>query len=217
MSDGGKTYENDAIRVFWEPKRCIHSGLCIHGQPAVFDATRRPWVDVNAADAAATGDVIRRCPTGALRYERLDGGPGEPVPPENTALVSRHGPIYLRGDLKLVGEFGAVVAEGTRMALCRCGLSANKPFCDGAHGRAGFADRAEAPAEAQRPDEPMGGELRIEATVNGPLAFRGPCILVDSAGRKAAYARQFMLCRCGHSAAKPFCDGSHTARGFVDG
>jgi uncharacterized Fe-S cluster protein YjdI len=65
-----RTYETDAIRVHWDSARCIHTGVCLRTLPQVFDTSRRPWVDIEAADADAIADAVERCPTGALRYER---------------------------------------------------------------------------------------------------------------------------------------------------
>jgi len=60
--------------------------------------------------------------------------------------VNNHGPLRLEGDFTITDssgkEFG--LAGRTVISLCRCGLSENKPFCDGAHGRAGFQSACEA-------------------------------------------------------------------------
>lgn len=54
--------------------------------------------------------------------------------------VVNNGPIRIEGEFSIVDpegkEFG--LAGRTLISLCRCGLSENKPFCDGAHGRLGF-------------------------------------------------------------------------------
>jgi uncharacterized Fe-S cluster protein YjdI len=63
-------YENDRIRVNWDSKKCIHSGICLAGLPEVFNRIRRPWVDINAAKAEEIARCIDRCPSGALSYER---------------------------------------------------------------------------------------------------------------------------------------------------
>lgn len=54
--------------------------------------------------------------------------------------VRARGPLVLEGDFKLVDGQGAEVPCGAarRVALCRCGASATKPFCDGSHYRTGF-------------------------------------------------------------------------------
>ena len=64
-----RTYENERIRVIWDPDKCMHSGICTGDLPGVFDVHRRPWVDINAADVEDIKRVIDACPSGALRYE----------------------------------------------------------------------------------------------------------------------------------------------------
>lgn len=60
--------------------------------------------------------------------------------------VSDNGPLRIEGDMTIVDaagkEFG--LAGRTVIGLCRCGLSANKPFCDGAHARQGWQSQCEA-------------------------------------------------------------------------
>ena len=50
------------------------------------------------------------------------------------------GPLVVSGELAVVDDHGAVVRRSGRLALCRCGSSGNKPYCDGSHTRAGFDD-----------------------------------------------------------------------------
>ena len=96
------------------------------------------WVVVDAADADAVAAAIESCPTGALRYRRLDGGPQEQPPAETTVEPRQNGPLFVRGAVRIVDPDGRLIREATRVALCRCGASENKPFCDGSHRRVGF-------------------------------------------------------------------------------
>jgi uncharacterized Fe-S cluster protein YjdI len=133
-----RVYANDRIEVTWEPAFCIHAAECLRGLPAVFDNGRRPWIAVDDGSAADIGEVIQRCPTGALHFRRLDGGPQEPVPEETTVVERPNGPLYVHGKLRIIAQDHTTVREDTRVALCRCGASANKPFCDGSHRKVGF-------------------------------------------------------------------------------
>ena len=126
------------IAVSWEPKLCIHAGNCFRGLPEVFQPDSRPWVKVDATTADKIAEVVMTCPTGALHFERLDGGPQEPVPEETTINARHNGPLYVRGSGRITGPGGQLIREDTRVALCRCGHSENKPFCDGSHRRVGF-------------------------------------------------------------------------------
>lgn len=133
-----REYRNERIAVYWSPQYCIHTGNCLNAQPAVFDAARRPWVDVDAATADEVAAAVMTCPTGALTFERLDDGPQEPVSTGVTVQPRTNGPLFVRGSVTIINARGDVVREGTRMALCRCGGSANKPFCDNTHRSNGF-------------------------------------------------------------------------------
>ena len=143
-------YANDAIEVHWEPKLCIHVRNCVRGLPHVFDAERRPWIDVDAADADAIAATILTCPTGALHFRRLDGGAQEEEPSAATVEPRPNGPLFVRGRVRIVDNEGRLIREDTRLALCRCGASGNKPFCDGSHRRIGFTT---APEGGRRADE----------------------------------------------------------------
>lgn len=132
-----RVYRNEHIAVSWEPKLCIHAGYCFRGLPRVFKPLERPWVDVNAASPDEIAATVMRCPTGALDFESPDGGPQESVPEMTTVEERPNGPLYVRGRLSIRRQDGSV-REETRVALCRCGGSANKPFCDGTHRKIGF-------------------------------------------------------------------------------
>jgi uncharacterized Fe-S cluster protein YjdI/CDGSH-type Zn-finger protein len=133
-----RVYANDQIDVTWEPAFCIHVAECLRGLPAVFDSQRRPWIIVDNGSPDEIGNVIERCPTGALHFRRRDGGPPEPVPEDTTVQERPNGPLFVRGKIRIFGQDRKLLREDTRVALCRCGASQNKPFCDGSHRRVGF-------------------------------------------------------------------------------
>jgi len=133
-----RVYANDAIEVAWEPRLCIHTRRCVRGLGQVFDPDARPWIDVDAATPDEIAATILACPTGALHFRRHDGGAQEEAALETTVEPRLNGPLFVRGPLKVVDADGRVLREDTRLALCRCGASGNKPFCDGSHRRVGF-------------------------------------------------------------------------------
>jgi uncharacterized Fe-S cluster protein YjdI len=137
-----KTYATDRIEVTWEPRLCVHIGECFQGLPDVFDPWSRPWVRPDAADPDDIAEVVMRCPTGALHFRRLDDGPQEEelIGEGVTLAALTDGPMQVRGKVRLVDGDGNVVREDTRLALCRCGASHRKPFCDGTHRQIGFRD-----------------------------------------------------------------------------
>ena len=192
-----------------------------------------------------------------------------------------NGPLVVKGITRMVGADGAEIEVKPVMALCRCGGSANKPFCDGTHKTNGFESRGGTPAgkdvllpykgehltllynprlcshaaecgtrapkafdPSQKPwinpdaetveklEEVVracpSGALQIEGrghllpegvqiTVekNGPYRVVGADIDTDQAGEGASSEKK-VLCRCGLSGNKPFCDGSHRDAGWED-
>jgi CDGSH-type Zn-finger protein len=83
----------------------------------------------------------------ALSEEPDDAAPGA-ADEGATITPYRDGPLIVRGDFRLVDQDGAEIDPGRRtIALCRCGKSGIKPFCDGTHKRAGFS----APSAPSRP------------------------------------------------------------------
>jgi uncharacterized Fe-S cluster protein YjdI/CDGSH-type Zn-finger protein len=133
-----KVYSNERIAITWEPAFCIHVAECLRGLPAVFDAWRRPWIIVDNGSPEEIAEVVQRCPTGALHFRRLDDGPQETAPEETEVHERPNGPLFVRGMVRIVGQDRRILRKDTRVALCRCGQSKNKPFCDGSHRAVGF-------------------------------------------------------------------------------
>jgi uncharacterized Fe-S cluster protein YjdI len=133
MEPRGKKYPAEGIDVYYEPRTCIHAAECVRGLPDVFVPDARPWIRPANAPAEVLARVIERCPTGALHYVRRDGGAEEAMPTTDVISLVSGGPLYVRGDITLELPDGTVVRKDTRIALCRCGHSKNKPFCDNSH------------------------------------------------------------------------------------
>jgi uncharacterized Fe-S cluster protein YjdI len=132
-----KNYNAPDITVSYDAALCIHAARCVAGLPDVFDPQARPWIRPQRAGAAAIAEVVRNCPTGALLYESASVAPE--VPAESVAVaVQKNGPLYVSGAVRLQDGRGDAFAVGPRFALCRCGGSGNKPFCDGTHKTMGF-------------------------------------------------------------------------------
>ena len=213
MSD--KTYRGQNIDVTFELKRCIHAAECGKRLQVVFDVAKRPWVQPDNAPADQVQAAIDHCPSGALKYVRHDGGAQEQRPAQNVIVVTDSGEYQLRGDVELVTMSGETVAEEYRMTLCRCGESDNKPFCDNAHRKAGFeAASTVADNSAETSNLTPTGKLKVVTATNGPLLLQGNFAIQDVSGQQVFRGEKAALCRCGGSANKPFCDGSHVARGF---
>jgi uncharacterized Fe-S cluster protein YjdI len=132
-----KEYATDEIVVEWEPRLCYHSHNCVRSLPQVFDGSRRPWVKVDAATADEVEAAVAQCPSGALRTRRI-GAPAAARQQPLELCASEDGPLLVSGGVRIVDADGAVLYEGEKAALCRCGGSGNKPFCDGTHKKNGF-------------------------------------------------------------------------------
>lgn len=125
----GRHYGDDRITVWYDARRCRHAGECVRGDPVVFEVGRRPWIRPDLGTPEHIATVIERCPTGALHHRLADGA--EETPSVPTSVTFRpDGAIWIRGDLRIETADG-VISE-RRAALCGCGRTANRPFCDAA-------------------------------------------------------------------------------------
>lgn len=144
-----RTYTNGEVTILWRRGRCIHSTLCFHGLPQVFDPSQRPWVNPRGASTDAILEQVRRCPSGALACVmnddlatdhgvRIPSPAAVPVP--TSVDVLRDGPLLVHGALVVSLPGGETVARAGVTAFCRCGHSGNSPYCDGSHATRGFQD-----------------------------------------------------------------------------
>jgi CDGSH-type Zn-finger protein/uncharacterized Fe-S cluster protein YjdI len=207
-------YSNEKITVSYDVNRCIHARECVRNLPSVFDPDRRPWIDPNNADINELTDVIMQCPTGALQFDRTDDGPAEPIPEKNTVTVVPNGPLYLRGDIEIATPDNTVLLADTRVGLCRCGASENKPLCDNSHEAIDFQDNGTVKSTPDGSDSSDGETLRVVPTPNGPVLLRGEFEIRGRDDEQSHRSADAALCRCGGSQDKPFCDGTHDAIGF---
>ncbi len=201
---------------------------------------------------------------------------------------AKNGPLIVTNLTRLEGPDGAAIECTGKMALCRCGLSANKPYCDGTHAKEGFASARDGEPEHDRVQTYASDEIEVRYNLavcchaaecvksaprvfnpenrpwiqpenddaakivaaiekcpsgalfytlkaeskSGPAATDAPAIRIAKDGPyeitggvgletgtwgAGASRDRYVLCRCGASATKPFCDGSHTGAGFRDG
>ncbi|MCU0907381.1 MAG: CDGSH iron-sulfur domain-containing protein [Rhodobacteraceae bacterium] len=204
--------EGRDVTVEFDGKLCIHARMCVLGNPAVF-VPNAPgqWIHPDAAPADAVMRIGFNCPSGAIKVTASDGATSEVAPAVNTARVRENGPVAIEAPLTLKGEpLGRV-----RAVLCRCGASKNKPFCDGSHTAAGFTASGEPATKESAALEARGGPVDLMPLKDGPLKVTGNLEIVSGTGRTVNRVGQAFLCRCGLSANKPHCDGSHKAAGFT--
>lgn len=135
-----KEYTNGEVTVVWKPSVCIHSAICFKGLPSVFDPRKRPWVTPQGGTTAQITAQVDKCPSGALSYYRNNQmeEPAKVVQAETIVEVSANGPLLVYGNVKIRDAAGNEVVKNKVTAFCRCGASANKPYCDGTHNKIGF-------------------------------------------------------------------------------
>jgi CDGSH-type Zn-finger protein/uncharacterized Fe-S cluster protein YjdI len=201
------------VTIRFDGSKCIHSRNCVLDHPEVFvPNVKGEWIYPDAASAATVMTIGLRCPSGAIRVQRNDGAGSSDVPPVvNTLRLRENGPYAIEAELVI----GGAPQDQVRATLCRCGESKNKPYCDGAHAAAGFAATGEPAAKAAEPLAARNGPVQVDPLPNGPLKVTGNLELVSGTGRTLNKVTTTFLCRCGASQNKPYCDGSHKAKGFV--
>lgn len=201
---------SDEIEIRFDVDRCIHARRCVLGAPTVFLANvEGPWLHPETDSAEHLAHIAQSCPSGAITYRRLDGGPEEPAPQVNTLELRQNGPYACHATLRIDGQ-----PPMFRATLCRCGQSKNKPFCDNSHIDAEFEASGEPRTVPSEPLAERGGELQVMPVRNGPLKMRGPLEICSGTGRTVIRAGTVKLCRCGGSSNKPFCDDTHLKIGF---
>jgi CDGSH-type Zn-finger protein/uncharacterized Fe-S cluster protein YjdI len=209
-ANGVETAPGEKLDILYEVKRCIHARFCVTGAPDVFLANvQGSWLHPDAMEVDRVVEIAHACPSGAIKYRRNDGVHDETAPPVNLAGIRESGPYAFRGELEIDGE-----ACGFRATLCRCGASKNKPFCDSSHHQVGFNATGEPASGTTDMLAARNGVLAIDPQLNGPLSVRGNLEITSGTGRVVARVTTAKLCRCGGSATKPFCDGTHARIGF---
>lgn len=134
-----KEYTNGDLTVVWKPKKCIHAEICVKTLPQVYDPKARPWIQPEHATIEALQAQIDQCPSGALTYRMKGETQAEATAEHVTQLaVMQNGPLIVDGELQITDANGNTTRREGKTALCRCGHSQNKPYCDGAHARIGF-------------------------------------------------------------------------------
>lgn len=201
--------DSKTLRLKVDVSRCIHSRNCVLLRPDVFvPNVKGPWLHPELAAPEEIAEIAHQCPSGAIQYERLDGGPQEKPPMRNVVRLRENGPLAIHGDFTVAGH------PHIRATLCRCGESRSKPYCDGSHNDAGFTASGEVKPNAEPENPNMDRTIEIQPIADGPLVVHGAVELVTGTGKTISRAPGAALCRCGHSGNKPFCDGSHARVGF---
>ncbi len=139
VEDQRENYAGKRITIHDNRGICAHAGRCTDGLAAVFRLNEEPWIHPDAASADEIIATIQQCPSGALSYSVEDvehrDRDGKP-----TIFVVPNGPYVVSGGPNLGDTTRAEGASKEHFAMCRCGGSKNKPFCDGTHWHIEFKD-----------------------------------------------------------------------------
>lgn len=139
LSETRKEYRLGTLAVSFDSALCIHTGKCLQGAPGVFNLRQRPWIQLDKDDEERIVETVNRCPSGALQWRTSDAHRDDAVRAESPLIyVSEDGPLLVRGSIEVNGGDGVQLIESSRLALCRCGQSQNKPFCDNTHRETGW-------------------------------------------------------------------------------
>lgn len=138
ITERRKAYAGDGITIYDDRSVCSHAGVCTDDLAQVFKLRQEPWIDARGATAEVIAAVIRRCPSGALSYALGDNHEPVEEQSEPAITVSKDGPYQVKGGVHVRSRDGSAYERRNRVALCRCGGSKNKPFCDGTHWHNGF-------------------------------------------------------------------------------
>lgn len=142
FSDQAQRIDGPAITLDDAEELCAFARFC--------DAGGKIWALIGRSDNDATKDLAIReanhCPSGRLVVNdaRTDRPIEHPLPPsigivEDPAMKCS-GPLWVRGGIPIESADGTPYEPRNRVALCRCGASENKPFCNGSHASIKFKD-----------------------------------------------------------------------------
>lgn len=137
--DKVRAYEGRDVTVYYNVLLCSHAGECGRRAAAIFNPKQKPWIQPDNGTREQVLDVMRACPSGALRYGQADGEAELVAGGEVSITIEKNGPYRVR-NIPVAADFWAQGQSVKKYVLCRCGKSGNKPFCDGTHRDAGWRD-----------------------------------------------------------------------------
>jgi uncharacterized Fe-S cluster protein YjdI len=146
--DTVKQHSNGEITVYWKQDLCIHSANCLLRLPEVFNTKKKPWINVHASSSKDIMKAVDSCPSRALTYMKspkfITSKPravAKMKPKFARIQILKNGPALVTGNFIVRdAKKKKVKIDSEVVALCRCGGSKKKPFCDGSHQAIGFAD-----------------------------------------------------------------------------
>ncbi|MBC9933440.1 (4Fe-4S)-binding protein [Chitinophaga qingshengii] len=141
MKEITKKYSNGEVTIVWKPEVCKHSEICFHGLPEVFDPKAKPWINAEGSTTERIIEVVKRCPSGALTYYLdKDASDAAEISASSLDETVPNGPRLIYGNIVTKNAAGEETRQHRVTAMCRCGSSANMPYCDGTHITNGYKD-----------------------------------------------------------------------------
>ena len=142
-----KHYSNGEVTIVWKPNVCVHSEVCFHGLPEVFNPHQKPWINAAGDTTQRIVDQVKKCPSGALTYfmnKEVTAAAGKEPEISANSIVEPlpNGPLLVYGNIVVRDANGKETHKNKVTAFCRCGASSNKPYCDGTHVKINFSDKS---------------------------------------------------------------------------
>lgn len=133
-------YEGKILKLIDSEKLCAYARFCHNNKTDVWEAT------VND-DITTTEKMVNECPAG--RFILIDKKTNEVIEKELEEKIyilqdpseNCSGPLYIQGGIQIGDEYGNVYKRRSKVTLCRCGKSNNKPYCDAKHVSTKFNDK----------------------------------------------------------------------------
>ncbi len=141
LLEKAESYDGSTLELADNPGYCAHVRICM-AKHTVWKNTRHSD-QTEAKDNAVHGTVL--CPSGRLKIrDKATGNYIEPPLKPEISLIEDpqkkcSGPLWVKGGIP-IDSTDTAYEQRNRVTLCRCGASANKPFCDGTHIASGFDD-----------------------------------------------------------------------------
>ena len=124
-----RVWEGKTIRTFFNANICMHASNCRQ-----LGKLRKQELDESDSSAAEKiAKVVISCPSGALSYELIEGDNKITFEDSDHIEIVKGGEIQIKCKIDAENVNFLERQPENRLTLCRCGLSKNKPFCDGAH------------------------------------------------------------------------------------
>lgn len=180
-------YKGKTITILDNRGICSHAAYCTDDLPKVWRIGIEPWIDPDGEAKTKIIEQVKKCPSGALSYV-IDGKVYSNFSDQPNVYVSRNGPFRVSGGIELEGVEMGKGASREHYALCRCGESKNKPFCDGSHWYVGFKDNEDLTISAANRDNAEVEEKWIELS-NADKIDSGQLKVVNVGSKQVAIAR----------------------------